>query len=385
MLTADPGLLLDELIGTSIAEFDVPREVYERAVDRYDDLGAWLANHWSGHAADGAVYPQGSIRLGTMVRPIAEGAEYDVDLVCRRDLNKGSTTQELLKADVGTAIAAYVATGPDGNPSRSEGKRCWTLDYPHEPFHMDVLPALPDVEASPSGILVTDRDLHQWQPSNPIDFTTWFFAQMEHELAETREVLAKQMDVEDVPTWYVKTTLQRTVQALKRHRDLYFAKRPKERPASIIITTLAARAYPGSGPLYEVMLDVTEKMPALVEKRDGVWWIPNPVQPLENFADRWRTEPGSADRFFTWIRQAYADFAAVGEERGLDRVISKLATSLGDGPARRAGAKFGVELASTRDRGALAMTSGTGTLAASTKTQRPVPRHTFHGDASERP
>ncbi|SRR6266536_2399001 len=383
MLTADPNLLLDELIGASIADFDVPRNVYERAVDRYDALGNWLAEHWSAHAAGGVVYPQGSIRLGTMVRPITDGADYDIDLVCRRDLSKESTTQQALKAEVGAAISAYVAAGPDGDPRQIEGKRCWTLDYAQEPFHMDVLPALPDIDKPPNGIVLTDRDLQRWQPSNPVDFATWFYAQMERELAETRAALAKQMDVEDVPTWYVKTTLQRTVQALKRHRDMYFADRHDEGPASIIITTLAGRAYPGLGSLYEVLLEVTEKMPSLVERRDGVWWVPNPVQPLENFADRWRREPGSDKHFFEWISQAQQDFAAIGAERGMDRVLNKVAKSLGEGPARRAGASFGIELADTRDRGGLGIAAKTGTLGA--VVTRPIPKHTFHGDAPERP
>src|SRR5712691_7049272 len=113
MLTSDPNLLLDELVGASIADFDVPLDVFERAVARYDALGDWLADYWSDHAAGGVVYPQGSIRLGTMVRPIAEGADYDVDLVCRRDIAKASTTQKALKADVGEGVAAFVASGPE--------------------------------------------------------------------------------------------------------------------------------------------------------------------------------------------------------------------------------------------------------------------------------
>jgi hypothetical protein len=389
MLTSDPNLLLDELLDTSIAEFDVPGDVYERAVARYEALGNWLADHWGDDPEDGLVYPQGSIRLGTMVAPITEGAEYDVDLVCRRDIAKESTTQQELKADVGGGVAAFVASKPEGDPRQSEGKRCWTLEYPGEPFHMDILPALPDLEAAPNGILLTDRELVRWQPSNPIDFADWFYKQMAREVgfAEKREVLAKQMDVEEVPAWYLKTTLQRTVQALKRHRDIYFADSPENRPASIIITTLAARAYPGTGSLYEVLLSVTEKMPTLVENRDGIWWVANPVQPLENFADRWRSKPGSDERFFTWIAQAQADFTAIGEERGVDRVLTKVAKSFGEGPARRAGAAFGIELRDARDAGRLGMAVGTGMLGATvgTKTTRPVPPHTFHGDAPERP
>jgi hypothetical protein len=43
MLTSDPTLLLDESLATSIADFDVPFDVYQRAVARYEALGNWLA------------------------------------------------------------------------------------------------------------------------------------------------------------------------------------------------------------------------------------------------------------------------------------------------------------------------------------------------------
>jgi hypothetical protein len=384
MLTSDPNRLLDQLIETSIADFDIPFEVYERAVERYEALGDWLSDHWDEQLTNGVIYAQGSMRLGTMVRPVTDGAEYDVDLVCRRDIAKESTTQKELKADVGNGVAAFVATQPEGEPRLSQGKRCWTLDYPAEPFHMDVLPAIRDEEAPPNGILLTDRELFHWQQSNPVDYSAWFYAQMKREYAETRTVLAKQMDVEDVPVWYVKTTLQRTVQALKRHRDLYFADEPENRPASIIITTLAARAYTGKGPLYEVLLNVTKEMPTLVEYRSGVWWVPNPVQPLENFADRWRGKPDCAERFFTWMTQAQVDFASIGEEPGVDRVLTKVAKSFGEGPARRTGVKYGIQLRDARDTGQLGMAARTGTLGAAATT-RPVPRHTFHGDALKGP
>jgi hypothetical protein len=68
-------------------------------------------------------------------------------------------------------------------------------------------------------------------------------------------------------------------------------------------------------------------------------------------------------------------------------VLTKVAKSFGEGPARRAGAAFGIELRDARDAGRLGMAVGTGTLGATlgTKTTRPVPPHTFHGDAPERP
>lgn len=381
MSTTDRSLQLDDLIGTSISEFDIADDVRELAVSRHEAVGAWLDDYWGATPSNGAVYPQGSFRLGTVVRPITPGAEYDIDLVCRRDLAKSSTTQKDLKFDVGHGLGLYVASSPDGSPSRSEGKRCWTLEYPHEPFHMDVLPALPDPDGVANAILLTDRELREWQHSNPIDYATWFHRRMERELVKLREAaaMAKRMDVADVPEWKVKSTLQRTVQALKRHRDVRFAETPKVSPASIIISTLAAKAYRDSGSLYDVLVDVTTKMPGLVEQRDGVYWVANPVQPEENFADRWRSDPARARAFFDWVALAAADFSDYGAELGVDRVLEKVSRTLGQAPARFAGERLGVKLAGVRDAGALTFGGGTGMLGATGG--RRVPSHTFHGDA----
>lgn len=381
MLVTTRQPMLDRLVGDAIASLDIPDNVFERAVARYEAAAAWLEQRWQRSGVSGLIYPQGSFRLGTVVRPIHADGEYDMDLVCRRDLQKESITQALLKGEVGRDLGLYVGSGPEGSPTLDEGKRCWTLDYPGVPFHMDVLPAVPDLEAQPNGILLTDRELVHWQVSNPVDFAEWFYARLAREARELREVFAKQMDVEDVPAWYVKTTLQRTVQALKRHRDIYFVDAPEHRPASIIITTLAARAYTGSGSLYEVLVDVTKKMPTLIEHENGVWVVRNPVQPKENFADRWRSKPGSDERFFRWLHQAGVDFAAIGEERGLDTKLTKIAKSFGEAPKRAAAAKLGIGMREAREAGKLGAAAATGTLGAVATKSRPVRPHVFHGDA----
>ena len=142
-----------------------------------------------------------------------------------------------------------------------------------------------------NAIWLTDKDLHLWQPGNPIDYADWFYSVMAQAFFEEQARVAKRMDIADVPAWQVRTALQRTVQALKRHRDMHFAKSPKDKPASIIITTLAARGYAGVLPLRGAC-HVTAKMPGLVEVRTGNYWVANPVHPEENFANRWRRHPG---------------------------------------------------------------------------------------------
>ena len=214
-----------------------------------------------------------------------------------------------------------------------------------------------------AGILVTDTRLRRWLPSNPIGYADWFHAVMRTEQLEKHKVLAeKGIDVAEVPDWAVKTTLQRTVQALKRHRDIYFADDLADRPASVIITTLAAKAYRGESSLHEVLLDVTSAMSALVEHENGVYIVSNPVQPKENLADRWKDEPHRARRFFEWAEQARLDFAGIGSQRGVDSVLEELARVFGERAAERAGRSSGINLFQARPGGRQAMATGTGSL-----------------------
>jgi hypothetical protein len=368
---------IDDLLGTSIASLDIPEEVRRVAVARYQAVASSLESRWQ----SGVIYPQGSFRLGTTVRPIHAGGEYDIDLVCRREIAKTSTTQRALKAEVGAALTAFVASGPEGAPTLSEGKRCWTLNYPNDPFHLDSLPAVPDENAIPHGILLTDRELHAWQYSNPIAYSDWFYVVMAKEFAERRTLLAKQMQVDDVPDWRVKTTLQRAVQALKRHRDIYFVERADEAPASIIITTLAGRAYDGPGDLFDGLISIVNAMPHFVEVREGVYWVANPVQPQENFADRWKANPKRATAFFEWIEVAQRDFASIADVVGIDRVLTRIAKTFGEDAARGGGSALGVDYRSARDHGDLKMTPGTGALAVASSGIG-VQGHTFHGEST---
>lgn len=368
---------LDELLRTSIQSLDISDAEYRLAVSRYEAVGQFLADYWDDSPAGGEVYPQGSMRLGTVTRNIHRNDEIDINLVARRDLRRTSITQTELKVDTGYGLDLFIKSGPEGLPSNDEGRRCWTLLYPG--FHLDVLPALPDGEDNGTGILITDTELHPWLPSNPIGYADWFQAVMREEWLDERAVLAKKgMDVADVPDWAVKTTLQRTVQALKRHRDIYFTDDLAARPASVIITTLAAKAYRGGGSLYEALLDVTATMPTLIEQQNGVYVVSNPVQTKENFADRWKDQPHRARRFFEWVEQARTDFAGLGSERGVDSVLEKMAGVFGERAAESAGRTAGSHLFETRRSGQLAMAAGTGALV--TGSRRAVRPHTFHGD-----
>ena len=81
--------------------------------------------------------------------------------------------------------------------------------------------------------------------SNPRGFARWF--EQRATLGRRRSLSENRLKaaIEDVPPYDWKTTLQQSIQILKRHRDVMFDETPELAPISMIITNLAANAYDG--------------------------------------------------------------------------------------------------------------------------------------------
>lgn len=130
---------------------------------------------------------------------------------------------------------------------------------------------------------------------------------MKTQVTEIRKDFATKNNVEidQVPLYQIKTPLQRTVQLLKRHRDVMYDKLPQNRkdnaPISIIITTLAALAYNNEANIFDALNNIVSKMENYIEKDGETYKILNPVMSEENFADKWNTEPAKAQEFFCWF------------------------------------------------------------------------------------
>ena len=213
------------------------------------------------------VYPQGSFRLGTIIQPINEDDDLDVDLVCRLTSKPFFWTQKDLKEAIGNRLKKdkrYVNKIEDQNG----GRRCWTLlyrqDNPDEKYHLDVLPAVVDKatisvidemarqeysyeNVKKTAIRITDKkdmnysiDPNQanWRKSFPDGYAAWFVSRCK--TVEQWEVVAEA--VAPIGNFVEKKTiLQKAIQILKRHRDVMF-EGDDDKPISIIITTLASKA-----------------------------------------------------------------------------------------------------------------------------------------------
>lgn len=350
------------IIGEVVGALDIPPSAYEKAYARYKNLGEWFSDTKAAcNKYDPHIYPQGSFRLGTVIRPFDENGEYDLDVGCRlrKGVTKANCSQKTLKNLVGGDVEAYRVANSIKEAMEPK-HRCWRLKYADQPlrFHLDVVPSIPEDAgkkiflqeslarsglnaafasrlADFTGAITDDRDKNyalidpNWHLSNSEGFALWFEARMEEDVKLRGRILleAKAAKVDRLPAYKWKSTLQRVVQILKAHRDQKFSKDPDGKPASIIITTLAARAYRGQEDIAEALGAVLVEMPRLIAPTTPR--VPNPVNPAEDFADRWTSTNGLEQKFRWWLSEAQRDFDVLLKERRPELIVEAARSKFG--------------------------------------------------------
>ena len=247
MLT-DDGLLLrkGELLGVLerlCQGLELTDTQFETAKERYEAVGAWLADADDAMLRALAIYLQGSTALGTTVKPIIRN-EHDVDLVAHNPSISGSTAPGIVKKVIGDRLKLNGRYAP----ILEEMPRCWRLNYANE-FHLDITPSIINPTCVHGGELVPDKKVREWCASNPKGYRALFEyrASLQPRLRLLEAALEKRLraDIEPYPmSRGPKGILRRVVQILKRHRDYRFLDAdPALAPISIVITTLASRSY----------------------------------------------------------------------------------------------------------------------------------------------
>lgn len=329
---------------------DITSTQFEQAKTSYEAAGAWLSRDASPISKyNPIIYPQGSFRIGTVIKPIADEDNFDVDVVCLLENLPFGISQKDLKQMVGDALKTNDAY--KRMLKQTEGRRCWTLQYADDrKFHMDILPATNDdfgwliqegveYDKAQHAIKITDKEsetfetynTNDWPKSNPIGYGNWFKEQMLVQLTEEKRILAelKSKSIETIQDFEVKTPLQRAVQILKRHRDFMFGD-DVDRPISIIISTLAAKAYSNEPTLYDALFKLLDNMPNHIEGEKGNRKVYNPVNPEENFADKWEEYPDRDSNFYDWLSKAKEDFIEIFNINGFQKSVENLRESFGE-------------------------------------------------------
>ena len=345
---------LEDFLADLEAELEVPESRYEAAERSYHSVGDWLHRLGSRVSAyDPQVYVQGSFRLGTAIKPLTADDEYDVDAVCElRGFSNRMGTQQHLKQLLGSELKAYV-NAQAMKKSIEERRRCWTLHYSDgAQFHLDLVPALPNsdqqiallkaagssLELAETAIAITDNEhikyrvmTDDWPRSNPKGYSEWFLRRIAVIFNKRRQAIAlnAKASVESIPDYKVRTPLQAAIKILKRHRDIMFAGDRTDAPISIIITTLAAHAYHGEESISAALAGILADMDKYIVVKNGVCFISNPSDPLENFADKWVKHPERKAAFFEWLERARTDFSSARQAVKREDIGQSLASSMG--------------------------------------------------------
>lgn len=344
----------DEILETLGKNLDISKTQFDAAVKSYQAVGEWLCKDDSELAPyKPEIRPQGSFILGTMIKPVCEDDDLDIDLVCQLTRKKENWTQKNLKDIVGDQLKNHKSLN---DLLDEEGRRCWTLLYRREServkekYHMDILPAIinegygivleklfshigDDTNFEESAIRITDKEesnykcetnLEEWMKSNPFGYAKWFFNRAFLASQARTKLFSLNESVKPVPTFQTeKLPLQRVVQILKRHRDIMYTDREDkiDKPISIIITTLAARAYNGEDNVIEALLNVVENMHLSIGEEnpytgEKMKWINNPANNEENFADKWVDFPERQNNFYEWLESLRQDLEEILNQRG---------------------------------------------------------------------
>ena len=358
---------------------DISPSMHQYTVQRYGAISEYI----NSHGINANFYPQGSFRTGTVVRPVKDGVEtdFDIDVVCELSTSKDAITPQAVKQSVGAVLRESEMYGKKLQP---EEDRCWTLKYDAEliagiGLKLDVVPCVKEpqkqilvlqaksvpIEFAEQAVAITEKGhgTYFWQASNPGGYGDWFdqinkrYLMLNLQdrkaqfLRENRNLFAATATIEDVPDYYIKSPLQRVIQLIKRHRDIYYGRLSNGknlRPISAIITTMAAKiaadatvyqidellAYVVTGMENYASL-LNNRTPKarffgdradILQRKDHKWVISNPVNPEDNYADSWTNE--TAEAFFRWVSVLKNDFVLTPTDNDA-KYFSSLKSGLG--------------------------------------------------------
>lgn len=339
-----------------IASLDISPTMYRNAVEKYNAITKFLGD--CGIEAD--MYPQGSFAFGTVVRPNAKdpSANYDLDFICQVSGSRADYAPSELRQKIEDVLAS---SGVYGGKLKV-CKECFTVEYADISgvgFTIDIVPAVDEISENKSRL--TQKSLapeligtaiaipkhngernYSWLTNNPKGFRTWFDKINEPFLAASRETYRQHLfednrtlfsSVEEIPHGLDRSALQRVIQLLKYHRDVYYAKLKDGddlKPISAIINAVAtqiASQYTPYCSVFELLeyvlneLNIYAQQEKLTFKEftqmygsrtvfsrpDGKWYISNPANPEDNLADKWNKDGRIPTHFFRWVKAVRTD------------------------------------------------------------------------------
>lgn len=335
-----------------VSKLDITPSMFKEATEKYEALSKYLHEH-SGLRAN--MYPQGSFALGTVVRPYYKGedASYDLDFICEVSKGRGEITPDELR----NAIKSALSESKLYSDKLEEFDECFTIHYADingMSFSIDIVPATaesitsknrlrcktarPDLINNAIAIPKKRTTGYEWLTNNPQGFKEWFKEinnpYLNYASTEYRTALFESTDfygsIEEIPLEMNRSSVQRAIQLLKYHRDIYYLKASDLKPISALITYMVADVASSLIPstdtftlleavLYQLTLceqqlhmgqlqfESTVTPAPLIAYKNHKWLVINPANPEDNLADKWNTNSAIPAKFFNWVKVAKKD------------------------------------------------------------------------------
>lgn len=230
-----------------ISSLDISPTMYKNAVEKYHAITKFLNDY----GIDADMYPQGSFAFGTVIRPNATNpsASYDLDFICQVRGSRVDYAPSELRQIIEEALSSSGIYGG----KLTVYKECFTIEYADVNdigFTIDIVPATDETVENKNQLIKKSLEPalietaiaipkyngernYSWLTNNPKGLRAWFDAKNEPFLAASRSAYRERLfaanrvlfaSVEEIPHELDRSALQRVIQILKYHRDVFYAK-----------------------------------------------------------------------------------------------------------------------------------------------------------------
>lgn len=246
------------------------------------------------------VYEQGSLRIGTTIKPLP-GKNFDLDVV----LHIYDSFLNHTPAEIYDELFRVLSNHDTYQPLLERKKRCIRINYKSD-FHMDILPGCMITIDNTRLKIAKDEKRLTWSRTNPEGYGEWFDGISQRKQAffllenAMNSFVKAQVETRELPLEvYAKTPLQRTVQIIKRYRDLFYSEKNEDSHppvSSVVLTTMVAQGYEDEVSIQDALLNAVKRLKKKADdyRYKGIKFkVENPVDnhadiaERENFVDFW--------------------------------------------------------------------------------------------------
>jgi hypothetical protein len=368
---------MEKLLDKMAEGIQLDKSRYDRMISSYESIKKWIEEDelfFSPYKYD--VYPHGSVRIRTTVKPIGKD-EFDLDIAIHLKDNIHHNPQKIYNE-----LKRRISEHEKYRGMMELKNRCIRLNYAGD-YHMDILPGIQENQFDFNRLKVPDRELGFWVSSNPRGYADWFIERAN--LAKESLLAKAALEEEKLPidSFKNKKPLQRAVQLLKRYRDIYFQKNDTYKTSSIIITTIAGIYYKGEESIFDTINNIISSIKFDLAHQSKRLKVINPVNKDEDFTDKWDKDIRFYEEFKSFIYHLHNEWQKLKLGSGVvdESIIMK--SLFGDQLYTSALVSQSIQISDLRNQNKLGVSRDSGTLSPITKAVAvavSIKNNTFFGD-----